>query len=86
MPIVALPQGTQFRNAAGEYAVQWTRDGQTVTAVHRLARNAIHGPQALCQPADYAAFRELFQQVRRGFRGQVVYGDLRSVQAGQAAN
>lgn len=86
VPIVALPQGTHFRNAAGEYAVDWTRDGQTVTAVHRLARNAIHGPQALCQPADYAAFRELYQQVRRGFRGQVVYGDLRSVQAGQAAN
>jgi len=86
VPIVALPQGTHFRNAAGEYSVAWTRQGQTVTAVHRLARNAIHGPQALCQPTDYAAFRELYQQVRRGFRGQVVYGDLRSVQAGQAAN
>jgi hypothetical protein len=38
--------------------------------------NAIRGKDALCQPQDYPAFRELFQQVRRGFRGQVVYGEL----------
>ncbi len=86
VPIAALPRSATFRNRAGEYSVDWRRDGQTVTATHRLARNAIHGPQALCQPQDYAAFRELFQQVRRGFRGQVVYGDLRRVEAGQAAN
>ena len=84
VPIAAIPRGAHFANPAGEYSVEWTRDGQTVTAVHRLARNAIHGADALCQPRDYAAFRELFQQVRRGFRGQIVYGDLRSVPAGAA--
>jgi len=41
----------------------------------------VRGADALCQPGDYAAFRELYQQVRRGFRGQVVYGDLRTVQS-----
>jgi len=86
VPIAALPRSASFRNSAGEYSVDWRRQGQTVTATHRLVRNAIHGPQALCQPQDYAAFRELFQEVRRGFRGQVVYGDLRHVEAGQAAN
>ncbi|HEY0335289.1 MAG TPA: DUF3857 domain-containing protein [Stenotrophomonas sp.] len=82
VPIVAIPHDAQFANRAGEYRVTWTRDGQVVTAVHRLARNAVNGPDALCQPQDYAAFRELFQQVRRGFRGQIVYGDLRRVQGG----
>ncbi|MOA22959.1 hypothetical protein D3C78_1435570 [compost metagenome] len=43
---------------------------------HRLQMNAVRGKDALCQPQDYPAFRELFQQVRRGFRGQVVYGEL----------
>ena len=76
VPIIALPRDAQFSNPAGEYSVQWRRDGQAVTSTHRLARKAIHGPYALCQPQDYAAFRELFQQVRRGFRGQIVYGDL----------
>jgi len=84
VPIVAIPRSARFANRAGEYSVDWRRQGQTVTAVHRLARNAIHGSQALCQPQDYPAFRELYQQVRRGFRGQIVYGDLRSVQGGAA--
>lgn len=83
VPIIAIPRSSRFRNAAGEYAVEWTRQGQTVTAVHRLQRAAVRGPQALCQPQDYRAFRELYQQVRRGFRGQIVYGDLSKVQTAQ---
>lgn len=47
-----------------------------MTVNHRLQVNAIRGKEALCQAQDYPAFRELFQQVRRGFRGQVVYGEL----------
>ncbi len=82
VPIVALPRDLTFRNAAGEYALQWTREGQGIVARHRLHQRAVRGAQALCQPGDYAAFRELYQQVRRGFRGQVVYGDLRTVNAG----
>ncbi|WP_031340163.1 DUF3857 domain-containing protein, partial [Xanthomonas maliensis] len=80
VPIIAIPRSRSFRNAAGEYSVDWRREGQTVTAVHRLQRAAVHGPQALCQPQDYRAFRALYQQVRRGFRGQIVYGDLSQVQ------
>ncbi|WP_355508234.1 DUF3857 and transglutaminase domain-containing protein [Xanthomonas cannabis] len=83
VPIIAIPRSSRFRNAAGEYAVDWTRQGQTVTAIHRLQRAAVRGPQALCQPQDYRAFRELYQQVRRGFRGQIVYGDLSRVQTAQ---
>jgi hypothetical protein len=30
----------------------------------------------LCQPRDYPAFRALYREVRRGFRGQVLYGKL----------
>ncbi|MBO9830278.1 DUF3857 domain-containing transglutaminase family protein [Xanthomonas sp. A2111] len=82
VPIIAIPADTHFRNAAGEYAATWVRDGQTVTATHTLRRRAIHGPAALCQPQDYAAFRELYQQVRRGFRGQILYGDLSRMQTG----
>ncbi|WP_313341921.1 DUF3857 domain-containing protein [Stenotrophomonas sp.] len=82
IPIVAMPRNQQFRNAAGEYALTWSREGQTIVARHRLHQRAVRGAQALCEPADYPAFRELYQQVRRGFRGQVVYGDLRTVQAG----
>jgi transglutaminase-like putative cysteine protease len=82
VPIVAMPRNLQFRNAAGEYALTWSREGQAIVARHRLHQNAVRGAQALCEPADYPAFRELYQQVRRGFRGQVVYGDLRTVQAG----
>lgn len=82
MPIVAIPRSQQFDNAGGQYTVEWTREGQVVTARHRLHQRAVRGADALCQPQDYAAFRELYQQVRRGFRGQVVYGDLKTVQAG----
>ena len=81
VPIVAVPRNLQFRNAAGDYSLQWSREGQAIVARHRLHQNAVRGADALCQPGDYAAFRELYQQVRRGFRGQVVYGDLRTVQA-----
>jgi transglutaminase-like putative cysteine protease len=81
VPIVAIPRDLNFRNAAGEYALQWRREGQVIVASHRLHQRAVRGAQALCQPGDYAAFRELYQQVRRGFRGQVVYGDLRRVPA-----
>lgn len=80
VPIVAIPRSTRFHNAAGEYSADWRRDGQTVTAVHRLHRRAIHGAAAICQPQDYPAFRELYQQVRRGYRGQILYGDLHQVQ------
>jgi len=76
VPIIAIPQDRQFRNAAGDYRLAWRRDGQQVIVNHRLQVNAIRGKEALCQAQDYPAFRELFQQVRRGFRGQVVYGEL----------
>lgn len=81
VPIVAIPRGQQFSNAAGEYTLDWSRQGQTIIAHHRLHQRAVRGAQALCQPQDYPAFRALYQQVRRGFRGQVVYGDLKTVQA-----
>lgn len=71
-----MPKGQRFRNAAGDYRVEWRRDGQQVIVNHRLQMNAVRGKDALCQPQDYPAFRELFQQVRRGFRGQLVYGEL----------
>ncbi len=83
VPIIAIPRNMQFHNRAGDYSVTWTRDGRTITAVHRLHRLAVHGSDALCQPQDYPAFRELYQQVRRGFRGQIVYGDLATVQTVQ---
>ncbi|CAI2790310.1 Uncharacterized protein involved in cytokinesis, contains TGc (transglutaminase/protease-like) domain [Serratia grimesii] len=76
IPIIAIPKDQQFRNTAGDYQVKWQRDGQQVMVNHRLQLNAIHGEATLCQAQDYPAFRELFQQVRRGFRGQVVYGEL----------
>ncbi|MCY1462416.1 hypothetical protein D9M71_801870 [compost metagenome] len=76
-----MPRNQQFRNVAGEYALEWSREGQAIVARHRLHQKAVRGADALCQPGDYAAFRELYQQVRRGFRGQVVYGDLRTVQS-----
>lgn len=81
VPIVAMPRSVDFRNAAGEYQLTWTREGQDIVAHHRLHQRAVRGADALCQPDDYPAFRELYQQVRRGFRGQVLYGDLRSVQS-----
>lgn len=76
VPIIAIPKDQQFRNSAGDYQVEWRRDGQQVTVNHQLQLNAIRGKEALCLAQDYPAFRELFQQVRRGFRGQVVYGEL----------
>ncbi|WP_406706531.1 DUF3857 domain-containing transglutaminase family protein [Sodalis sp.] len=76
VPIIAIPKDQMFRNVAGDYRVEWRHDGQQVTVNHRLQVNAIRGKEALCQAQDYWAFRELFQQVRRGFRGQVVYGEL----------
>jgi hypothetical protein len=85
VPVVAIPKSEHFSNAAGEYDVQWSRDGQAVKSVHRLHKNAIHGDDRLCQPGDYAAFRELYQQVRRGFRGQIIYGDLKTVQVAGGA-
>ncbi|EZP47911.1 putative secreted protein [Stenotrophomonas sp. RIT309] len=75
-PIIAIPRSQRFANAAGEYRVDWSRQGQEVTVHHRLQQNAVRGAEALCQPHDYAAFRALFREVRRGFRGQVLYGKL----------
>ena len=72
VPIIAIPQDRQFRNAAGDYRVAWRRDGQQVIVNHQLQVNAIRGKEALCRAQDYPAFRELFQQVRRGFRGRGV--------------
>lgn len=80
VPIIAIPRSGRFGNAAGEYEATWKREGQQVTATHRLSLKAIHGPDQPCQPADYPAFRDLYQYVRRGFRGQVVYGDLNRAQ------
>ena len=72
--IIAIPRSSRFDNAAGEYEATWKREGQQVIATHRLSLKAIHGPDQLCQPADYPAFRDLYQYVRRGFRAQIVYG------------
>ena len=80
VPIIAIPRSSRFRNAAGEYEASWKREGQQVVATHRLSLNAIHGADKLCLPSDYPAFRELYQYVRRGFRAQIVYGDLDTAQ------
>lgn len=80
VPIIAIPRSSRFDNAAGEYEATWKREGQQVVATHRLSLRAIHGPDQLCQPADYPAFRDLYQYVRRGFRAQIVYGDLGNAQ------
>ena len=80
VPIIAIPRSSRFANAAGEYEATWKREGQRVVASHRLSLKAIHGPDQLCQPADYPAFRDLYQYVRRGFRAQIVYGDLGNAQ------
>lgn len=74
--VIALPRDVDFSNAAGSYQSNWQRDGQTVTVVHRLRQNAVQGEDKLCQPQDYLQFRELYRQIRRGFRAQVVYGAL----------
>jgi len=76
VPIIAIPQSQHFSNAAGDYRVDWTRQGQEVVVHHRLQQNAVRGADALCQPQDYPAFRALYREVRRGFRGQVLYGRL----------
>ena len=78
--IIAIPRSSRFRNAAGEYEASWKREGQQVVATHRLSLKAIHGADKLCLPSDYPAFRELYQYVRRGFRAQIVYGDLDTAQ------
>ena len=80
VPIIAIPRGSRYKNAAGEYEATWKREGQRIVASHRLALKAIHGPDRLCRPADYPAFRDLYQYVRRGFRAQIVYGDLGNAQ------
>lgn len=80
VPVIAIPRSTRFGNAAGEYEATWKREGQRVVASHRLSLKAIHGQDQLCQPADYPAFRDLYQYVRRGFRAQIVYGDLNRAQ------
>lgn len=80
VPIIAIPRSSRFGNEAGEYEATWKREGQQVVASHRLVLKAIHGPDQLCQPADYPAFRDLYQYVRRGFRAQIVYGDLGNAQ------
>ena len=82
VPLISVPRSSRFANAAGEYESTWKQQGQQVVASHRLSLKAIHGSDKLCQPADYPAFRELYQYVRRGFRAQIVYGDLGKVQAG----
>ena len=64
------------KSGATLYRVDGSRQGQEVTVHHRLQQNAVRGAEALCQPQDYAAFRALFREVRRGFRGQVLYGKL----------
>lgn len=80
VPIIAIPRSSRFANAAGEYEATWKREGQQVVATHQLRLKAIHGSNQLCQPADYPAFRDLYQYVRRGFRAQIVYGDLGNAQ------
>lgn len=85
VPLIAIPRSSRFRNAAGEYEAIWKREGQEVIATHRLSLNAIHGADKLCLPSDYSAFRELYQYVRRGFRAQIVYGDLNTVQVSEEA-
>lgn len=86
VPIIAIPRNTGFSNAAGDYSATWSRDGQTVVSRHRLHVKAVRGPEALCRPEDYPAFRALYHQVRRAFRGQVLYGDLSRMQAGGGAS
>ena len=81
VPIIAVPRSDSFENAAGSYESSWKQEGQRVVATHRLRLNAIHGNDKVCQPGDYPAFREIYQQVRRGFRAQIVYGDLEAVPA-----
>ncbi|MDR1076542.1 MAG: DUF3857 domain-containing protein [Xanthomonadaceae bacterium] len=80
VPIIAVPKDSQFENRAGAYSARWSRQGQTVTVTHRLHGHAVHGEEHMCRPEDYPAFRDLYQSVRRGFRGQILYGDLSHMQ------
>lgn len=80
VPIIAIPANRHFRNAAGEYRAQWTRQGQRVSVHHRIQLNAMRGNCTLCQPEDYPELRALFQQAHRGFRGQIVHGKLSGLQ------
>ena len=80
VPIIAIPANQHFRNTAGEYRVEWTRQGQRVSVCHRLQLNAMRGSCTLCQPEDYPELRALFQHAHRGFRGQIVHGKLSSLQ------
>lgn len=80
VPIIAIPANQHFRNTAGEYRVEWTRQGQRVSVRHRLQLNAMRGSCTLCQPEDYPELRALFQQAHRGFRGQIVHGKLSGLQ------
>ena len=81
VPIIAIPPGNHFSNGAGSYQAIWERKGQRVVSTHRLSLVAIHGADKLCEPDDYPEFRELYQHVRRGFRAQIVYGDLQKMPA-----
>lgn len=47
-----------------------------MSAHHRLLTQAMRGSRALCQPQDYPELRALAQQVQRGFRAQIVHGQL----------
>ena len=80
VPIIAIPANQHFHNTAGEYRVEWTRQGQRVSVRHRLQLNAMRGSCTLCQPEDYPELRALFQQAHRGFRGQIVHGKLSGLQ------
>ena len=84
IPIIAISPNRNFRNAAGEYQVQWKREGQRVSVHHRLQTHSMRGNGALCQPQDYPELRALLQQAQRGFRGQIVHGKLSSAMLDQA--
>ena len=81
VPIMAIPRSMNFSNPAGKYVAEWRQIGQAISATHRLHLYAVNGVGNLCQPGDYPALRELLQQVRRGFRGQIVYGQLKPAMA-----
>ena len=76
VPIIAIPPNRRY-STGRDLRGDWKRKDQQVVATHQLSLVAIHGAERLCQPADYPEFRELYQHVRRGFRAQIVYGDLR---------
>lgn len=71
--VTEIPEDSTYSNAAGRHSVQWRRQGQVVTAEHRLEEYAVRGTDALCEAEDYPAFRALFQQVRRAFEGRIQF-------------